>query len=211
MTNTDMTIEAPVEVVYNGHLYRRYPNAAQPSVRCYYRPVGPGSGKRAVLHRQVYTDLYGPIPAGWDVHHKDENKFNNAPHNLEALPHKVHMTHHRGDLTERQWKALTQRQWWRTSAPERVCTCEKCGQVFTVKGGKSSRYCSNKCRCAGFEADPTYLTIERICGWCEEMFLVHRHRRADTRRFCSIACRNRANTRARWDRQREGGGSTRTG
>lgn len=201
----------PVEVFYNGHLYRRYPSSAQPPTRCYYRPVGPGSSRRTSLHRQVYIDTYGEIPVGHDVHHKDEDKFNNHPANLEALPHSSHMSHHHGSLNARQWKALAQRKWWHTASPVLTCVCERCGSAFTVRGGKVGRYCSNKCRCAAFEHDPSYKTVERACEWCDAVFLIHRHRRAATRRFCSVACRNRANTRARWDRKREQGVSSSMG
>lgn len=40
---------------------------------------------RTLLHRDMWEFHNGPIPDGWDVHHKDENKLNNVPTNFECL------------------------------------------------------------------------------------------------------------------------------
>lgn len=37
-------------------------------------------------HRFVYWWFNGPIPTGWEVDHKDNDKFNDHPLNLEAVP-----------------------------------------------------------------------------------------------------------------------------
>ena len=42
-------------------------------------------GGRTLLHRDMWEFYNGAIPDGWDVHHKDENKLNNAPENFECL------------------------------------------------------------------------------------------------------------------------------
>lgn len=47
--------------------------------------------RRSDVHRRVVEQTTGqPIPPGVDVHHLDENKDNNAPHNLQPLPHGEH-------------------------------------------------------------------------------------------------------------------------
>jgi hypothetical protein len=45
---------------------------------------------KTLLHREVYKQAYGTIPAGWVVHHIDFDKKNNDPINLIALPDWFH-------------------------------------------------------------------------------------------------------------------------
>lgn len=49
----------------------------------------------AKLHRIIAEKLYGNIPPGWHVHHKDGNKLNNKASNLEVIDHKTHVQRHR--------------------------------------------------------------------------------------------------------------------
>lgn len=53
----------------------------------YYRKT---DGDRQLMHRDVWEFYNGPIPEGWDVHHKDEKKSNNDIDNLECLPKSEH-------------------------------------------------------------------------------------------------------------------------
>ena len=41
-------------------------------------------------HRRVYEQHFGPIPAGYVVHHRDGNKLNNDPTNLVAMSRAAH-------------------------------------------------------------------------------------------------------------------------
>ena len=52
-------------------------------------------GVESYVHRLVWALTYGPIPDGYDVHHKDENRLNNAIENLEAMPAPEHHRLHR--------------------------------------------------------------------------------------------------------------------
>jgi len=45
---------------------------------------------RGLMHRYVWEKERGKIPDGWDIHHKDEMKFNNSIDNLECLPKAEH-------------------------------------------------------------------------------------------------------------------------
>lgn len=48
------------------------------------------SGRREYLHRAVWRAYKGPIPAGYDVHHRDEDKTNNHPDNFDLLTKSEH-------------------------------------------------------------------------------------------------------------------------
>lgn len=43
-----------------------------------------------LIHRIVCRQAWGPFPNNWHVHHCDENKLNNSPSNLIAVPAKLH-------------------------------------------------------------------------------------------------------------------------
>lgn len=61
---------------------RRYDYVLQPADAS-YEPV----------HRLVAADIYGPIPKGSHVHHRNENQRDNRPENLEVLTSSEHMRH----------------------------------------------------------------------------------------------------------------------
>lgn len=44
-----------------------------------------GNKKRIRRPRSNYQDFYGPIPPGYVILHKDGNKYNDHPSNLEAI------------------------------------------------------------------------------------------------------------------------------
>lgn len=48
------------------------------------------TGDRHLLHRRMWEDAHGPIPDGWDIHHRDENKTHNTLENFECLPKAEH-------------------------------------------------------------------------------------------------------------------------
>ena len=60
-----------------------------------YYQISSGVHQGELLHRLVYEDAFGPIPEGFCVHHRDNNKENNHPNNLMILSkshhHKLHM------------------------------------------------------------------------------------------------------------------------
>lgn len=55
---------------------------------------GRTTGKRDMMHRAVWEHHNGPIPDGWDVHHRDRDRTNNDIANLECLPKHEHTKLH---------------------------------------------------------------------------------------------------------------------
>jgi hypothetical protein len=58
----------------------------------YYRQT---TNPRRHLHQLVWEFHHGPIPEGHIIHHRDENKANNEPSNLECIPNPDHGFRHR--------------------------------------------------------------------------------------------------------------------
>lgn len=52
--------------------------------------LGRTNGPRSLLHRDVWESHVGPIPAGFDIHHRDRDRLNNEIGNLECLPKDEH-------------------------------------------------------------------------------------------------------------------------
>ena len=51
-------------------------------------------GKTQQAHRVIWENANGPIPDGYDIHHKDGNPHNNSLDNLMCLSHKDHLSLH---------------------------------------------------------------------------------------------------------------------
>lgn len=47
-----------------------------------------GKSVRKSTHRWIYLAWWGKIAEGKEISHKDDNKYNNRPSNLEAVTHK---------------------------------------------------------------------------------------------------------------------------
>ena len=86
-------------------------------------------GRSRGEHVVVWEAANGPVPEGYVIHHKDENKLNNELDNLEAMTHQAHSALHN------QKHPLTK-------------LCELCGDEFTPKPTKRERAktCSWECR-----------------------------------------------------------------
>lgn len=153
-------------VIYRGVVYRRYKG------RLYYNPSGGGIS----LHRQKWIDVRGDIPAGYDIHHRDENHDNNDISNFQCLPRGVHQRHHiKKRLAGRLGKQLAA---WRKSkagrrtlrdnsrkmrerTADRSFACSDCG-VLVVTRHPSQRRCP-ACM-AVYEARGYKLKACEVCG-----------------------------------------------
>lgn len=123
------------------------------------------------LHRAVWRFYKGEIPAGYHIHHKDENKDNNDINNLELLSPSQHTKLHsktaknwwhtergkranrKGIRNAKKWHASEEGKQWHSEHQkdtvkkmivEEICT--ECGKTFTTwLGGKHQTICG-KCR-----------------------------------------------------------------
>ncbi len=128
------------------------------------------------LHRYIYEKYHGPIPEGYDVHHKDGNPYNNSCDNLELLQRHDHRCFHSANLSEERRSAMRNnlnskarpkamlwhksnegKEWHRrhghevavkTNSVRITLVCLQCGNQYTTPKSRSkiSKYCSNNCR-----------------------------------------------------------------
>ena len=127
----------------------------------------------AYLHHAVWIAERGPIPAGNDIHHIDEDRANCLGSNLEALTIAEHRRAH----------AIARMD----ARPRREAICERCRGVFVACF--TPRFCSNTCRALS-RKDAGLDDETRACP-CGEAFVVNKHKR---QLRCSISC----GARARW-------------
>ena len=55
------------------------------------------------LHRLIFEDVYGEIPKGYDIHHKNGDKLDNCILNLQLIRHDKHASlHHKNKKVSRE-------------------------------------------------------------------------------------------------------------
>lgn len=92
-------------IEYKGMLYRT--NTYGYYVSCEKRPN--------ILHRVIWEEYHGKIPAGYIVHHKDGNKTNNSIENLELMERGKHTSIH-------------------NSTGKKLCLIDNCKNLANAKG-----------------------------------------------------------------------------
>ena len=70
-----------------------------------------GKPTHMLIHRWNWIQANGPIPEGYHIHHKDENKLNNSLDNLEMISSADHTSLHMDKGGHVGWHE--QRQKWR--------------------------------------------------------------------------------------------------
>ncbi|WP_420801061.1 HNH endonuclease signature motif containing protein [Pseudomonas chlororaphis] len=166
-------------------------------------------GKR--LHRTVWEDNFGPIPSGFHVHHKDHNRSNNQPENLELLGGTTHIKLHldeQRDFRRALWdggigakmlaaatvwhQSEAGRQWHREQyertkdalhAKRHDLVCTVCGTQYATFD-KGSLYCSKKCKATARRRAGTD-NEERSCPVCKQAYVANRYSHRAT---CSRSC-----------------------
>ena len=156
-------------IEWGGCTWHIYPGRRE----SYYERGEKRSGKKRTirLHRAVYEHHFGPIPEGFDIHHRDGDKRNNSADNLECKPHSEHRAHHRKDEPAPRHEGLV----------AVAVACGGCGAEVRRK-----RIAGALCtRCQQRRADEKR-TTERACQQCGAAF------RSIRGRFCSQRCVNLA-------------------
>ncbi len=114
-----------------------------------YRRIWVVSEKRYRMeHAVVWERAYGPIPKGWEIHHKDHVPINNSLENLELLSRLCHKRLHSGfELRgDRWWKPCTRcaelkpiEKFPRSKAGALAGRCKACTSGQSVIDGRKRR------------------------------------------------------------------------
>ena len=150
---------------------------------------------RKRVHRMIWEHFHGAVPKGFDIHHKDGDKFNNSIDNLECICHREHLSMHMktNSIKIHAWlktdkgkkflsdKAKKEFQ----NRPQRLCVCAECGKEFCSIHTVPTKFCSNSCmsmerRKSGKDNE------ERSCVICSKPFTINKYQYTKT---CSKPCR----------------------
>lgn len=164
------------------------------------------------MHRYVWEFYNGPIPEGYEIHHKDGNKANNDISNLACLEQHEHKRLHGRLLTEeaREWKRNHMRtkvipkaaEWhgspegleWhkkqvetrKDNRRETVCVCQQCGKEFIAYNSHRTptKFCSGACKQKHLRQTAPK-NIRKTCVICGKEFMVDKFHGGVT---CSKSC-----------------------
>lgn len=166
-------------VMFNGVVYSRYPNAKGFSDRMYFRCKS-GDKKKGfdLLHRDVWRRHHGPIPKGFEIHHKDENTENNAIDNLEMLSKADHLKKHIPS-----WKQRQAISWAKKTKEERDAIRKSAAPWHGTPEGRE--WHSKHAKEIGFgivEPSPC------VCNYCQKDFMLKSHKKENN--FCSNNCKS---------------------
>jgi hypothetical protein len=194
-------------VVYNGKKYR----ASGTNSKYYYADsYESGKRKKEALHRRIYSDNFGGIPDGFDVHHLDGNTENNNPDNLKCIKRSIHRSSHQKErmlnpiykqnainaLDEnrdksKEWHRSDEGKKWHTqhgisswkSRDKIKKQCKLCQKEFETFLERS-QFCSNKCWQRNRYKEKTDFET-RICVQCGKEFEVRKNEKCTS---CSRKC-----------------------
>jgi len=133
---------------------------------------------RGLLHRYMYLQEVGVIPAGMHVHHKNHHKFDNRAGNFVLLRPGEHWAEHEEERST-DWHSKGGKAAWAKDR-YRSFTCDRCGAEFESRGTTGARYCSAACRDAASRPREA-----RVCCVCGSGFVTMVR---STARTCSRKC-----------------------
>jgi hypothetical protein len=158
-------------------------------------------------HRWVWQNVFGKIPSGCHIHHKDGNKSNNSIENLELMSRHAHLSLH---MTQerREWaskrmdeiRPLTKewhsseegKAWHKYHAAKngfgkwdnRNIKCQMCSKTYQTTKKSKSHFCTNACKSAWRRAKGLDDEI-RKCLACEIDFTINKYKKT---KYCSRSC-----------------------
>lgn len=165
------------------------------------------NGKRVRLHVYVWEKLNGKTPDGYHIHHKDGNKYNNEPENLElkmafdhlSLHAKQQTPEHRakfhvaGIEAAKEWHASGKGHEWHKAHYEKMkavlykkhtVSCAYCGKKFETSTHKERYFCCNAHKSAS-RRERGVDNVEKICPVCGKTFRANKYL---NQRTCSKSC-----------------------
>lgn len=182
---------------YRGRKFARYPLSPY-NANHYFRPSKIDDDRRA-LHQVVWEDANGPVPDGFEIHHRDKDKTNNNLANLQLVQAGRHVSEYhpenmrKASEAAKQWHSSPEGQAWHSKhakemrfgdSPERECVCEECGKPFHTKKAAGVRFCSNACK-SRWRRKSNIDNEQRVCVICGSVFSINRYESART---CSRRC-----------------------
>ena len=152
-----------------------------------------GSYKRVngkYAHRVIYEQHHGAIPEGWVVHHRDEDKTNNDPSNLVAMPRGDHHSLHSTGRAGSEKQKLAAAQTLASLRKPKSATCLHCGQGFiSCSAGEAGKFCSKDC--TEKWRNNKFIPEQRNCLVCgSEYTAVKRFQK-----YCCRACNGKSTVR----------------
>ncbi len=160
---------------------------------------------RRKLHQVVWEDHNGPIPSGFDVHHKNEIKADNRIENLECI---TKTEHHRDRHAAKLARAIAAAPAWHASPagiewhrqnaianglgnrPMVRRKCDQCGTEYETKG-VTVRFCSNACK----TKSRMLSGIDDVIAKCVICGIEYTHNKYQKKSTCTKKCA------AAWRRQ----------
>lgn len=167
------------------------------------------NGSRKRMHVYVWEYYNGSVPAGYHVHHKDEDKSNNDISNLELKMGTEHLSFHGKEKFEKNmdkalkhleeirpmtkdWHRSNQGHEWHKNHYEKMKAklyqkqnfkCLVCGKEFESTQ-VNSKFCSNNCK-SQYRRTEGIDNIEMECVVCGKRFVKNKYSKTET---CSRQC-----------------------
>jgi hypothetical protein len=172
-----------IEIEFDGQVYIVYPNSRNKNLasyfRCFKRKLGVD-----YLHRKVWEKDNGKIPDGYDVHHKDEDTFNNDIYNLELISKKDHIEKHREAMVKNGKGHVNSGHLERIRLMTKVWHGSEEGLLWHKEHANKifSKEARNK--------------VKMVCELCESEYLSDEFRAKTASRFCSNKCKSESRRRS---------------
>lgn len=166
------------------------------------------------LHRVVWEHHRGPVPDGYHVHHRDEDRSHNGIRNLKLMKGGDHIAHHNNEPEKLErmrqlglemqprtaaWHRSAEGREWHRQHHEatsgalyatRSATCSVCGNGYETTRVKYTRFCSKACK-AEERRRSGVDDVTLPCAHCGKKFTRNKYLK---RSHCSKRC----SALARW-------------